>query len=110
MTTPSLSDVFGAGASQDAATLTIVKADLASVGLTASAGNTAQALFTALVLKAFAVLTEANRATDFANRKVTLLYGGQDLVSQSDVNYRRDVYQVNLYKVTPLETVDPDDY
>lgn len=110
MSVPTLTEVFGPGATQDGSVLTIVKADLASVGLTASSSNTAQSLIVAVVLKAFSSLTETNRATDFPNRHVTFYYGGQDLQLQSDVNYRRDVYQMNLYKTTPLVTVDPDDY
>ena len=42
MPEPTLTQVFGANATQSAANITIAKSDLATVGLTASANNTAE--------------------------------------------------------------------
>ncbi len=50
MAEPTLQQVFGANVTQDANTITISKADLASVGLTASANNRGEQLFTAILL------------------------------------------------------------
>ncbi|MBC1242280.1 hypothetical protein GNE10_35350, partial [Nostoc sp. 2RC] len=58
MAEPTLTQVFGANATQDATTITITKADLTGVGLTAASENTAESLFTAIVLKAQTALTE----------------------------------------------------
>jgi shikimate 5-dehydrogenase len=55
-----LSDLFGAGATQTATELTILKSDLAAVGLTANTSNKAEALLNALFRKAAVVLTAAN--------------------------------------------------
>ena len=110
MAEPTLQEVFGANAVQSATTLTISKADLVSVGLTANAGNTAESLLVALLIRASNSLTEVARSQDLVNRHVTVQYGGQDLVEQSGSNFRRDVYSVLAYKTTALQTVDPDDY
>jgi hypothetical protein len=110
MAEPTLSEVFGAGSSQNSTSLTIQKSDLAVVGLTAGAGNTAESLLTAIVLLASRSLTESNRASDTVNRNISVNYGGQDLVQQGDSNYRRDAFSMLLYKPTTLATVDPDDY
>lgn len=56
----SLQDLFGSGAEQDATTVTILKSDLASVGLTASSTNKAEALFNAILRKSAGTLTPAN--------------------------------------------------
>ncbi len=55
-----LSEIFGAGATQTATELTILKADLVAVGLTANASNKAEALLNALFRKAAVTLTATN--------------------------------------------------
>jgi hypothetical protein len=111
MAEPTLQEVFGSNATQTATTITINKSDLAIVGLTASATNTAESLITALTLMASRSLTETNRASDTANRNVTLSYNGQDLIDQGTAGYfRRDIYSLLLYKTTALQTVNPNDY
>jgi hypothetical protein len=110
MAEPTLEQVFGAGATQDANTLTIPKSWLATKGLTAAAANTAESMLVALVMAAADNLTETARATDTVNRHVTVLYSGQDLIEVSGVNYRRDAFSLLLYKQQPLATLDPDDY
>lgn len=110
MSEPTLVDVFGAGAVQDANTVTIQKSALASFGLTAQAQNTAESLLVALILQASQNLTEANRALDAATRNVTVTYAGQDLVNQSPNYYRRDLWTVLAYASTSIVTVDPDNY
>ncbi|MDB9305446.1 hypothetical protein PN488_13855 [Nodularia spumigena CS-591/12] len=60
MAEPLLTEVFGAGATQTETQLIISKADLAAVGLTASASNTAESLFVSLQMLARIPLTEEN--------------------------------------------------
>lgn len=55
-----LTDMFGTGATQDAVTVTFLKADLASVGLTATASNKAESILYSLIRKAAVTLTAAN--------------------------------------------------
>lgn len=56
----SVQEIFGAGATQDSTTVTILKSDLLSAGLVASAGNKAEAILYALLRKAAGTLTAAN--------------------------------------------------
>lgn len=109
MAVPTLTEVFGAGASQTATTITISKADLPT--LTASSTNTAQQLLVAILLKARQVLTPANRDTN-PDIKATIDYGGQTIfpiANSSDLD-RQDSYTVTLHKTVPSVQVDADDY
>lgn len=109
MTIPSLTDVFGSGATQTATTVTIAKADFPT--LTASATNNGQQLFTAMLLKAAAKLSSANRTAD-ADIKITIEYGGQTIfpLAGSENLDRQDSYSIVLHKQVPKADVDPDDY
>ena len=110
MSEPTLTEVFGANATQTSTTITISKADLASVGLVAASNNTAESLLVAILLKAESVLSEPNRSLDATNRNVTVNYGGQDLVETNNAYYRRDAYSVLMYKTTTLAAIVPGDY
>lgn len=113
MAEPLLTDIFGANAAQTATTLTIDKADLATVGLTASSDNTAESLLTAIVLLARNYLTEANFDAN-QDQSLTLLPGFDSIVQRDDgtgnlVSYQQRQFNINLHK--PDSTViDPDDY
>jgi len=61
MAEPTLENVFGIGATQDATTLTIQKTALATVGLTASSANTAESLLAAILKIAANTLTPTNQ-------------------------------------------------
>lgn len=111
MAEPTLSDIFGVASIQDAATLSLQKADFASTGLTAAAANSAESLLVALILRSALLLTEENRLLDLPNRNVAVVYSGQDLINQGGGNvFLRDTYQISLYRVTTIEAVDPDNY
>lgn len=60
MAQPTLEQIFGTGAIQDADSVTIDKAALATVGLTANANNAAEALLNAIFRVAAKHLTAAN--------------------------------------------------
>lgn len=108
MAEPTLVDVFGTGATQDATTLTITKASLN--GLTASATNSAESLLVAILLKAQVLLTETNRSTDFPNRNVTIVNSTPQIVVQNSTNYRRDNITMSLYRLDQNGVLDPDNY
>ena len=110
MAEPTLLDIFGTGAVQDANTLTIQKSALQAKGLNPSANNTAESLLVALVLQASDNLTETARTSDTLNRGITLEYSGQDLLDQGGINFRRDTFLVSLYRQQALTAIDPDDY
>lgn len=111
MAEPTLQQLFGANAAQTATTLTISKADLSSVGLTASATNTAESLFVALVLNWKQQLTEASQ-TNNPDQSITITDGfpPQSLVTRNNQQYRQNSYAVNLQKPDTSALIDPDDY
>ena len=110
MSEPTLSEVFGTGAAVDGSTLSIPAAFFTAQGLTISSATRAESLVAALAKGWTSSLTETARASDLVNRNVTNTYAGQDVISQSGTQYRRDVYSIVLYKTTTLATVDPNDY
>ena len=112
MAEPTLTQVFGAGAAQTATVLTIAKADLAAVGLTASNTNTAESLFVALLLLAKASITPATLETNF-DQSVSVAeadFNFQTLVTRNNQTYRQSTYSINLQKLDQGSIIDPDDY
>jgi hypothetical protein len=112
MAEPTLVQVFGAGAAQTATTITINKSDLAAVGLTAIASNTAESLLAAIILNAKAYLTQANFDAN-TDQSITILPGFNSIVQRSDgtgnfTEYRQFQYQVNAHKLDN-SALDPDD-
>ncbi|MBE9011032.1 hypothetical protein IQ250_12525 [Pseudanabaenaceae cyanobacterium LEGE 13415] len=110
MAEPTLQEIFGTGATQDANTLTIQKSALAAKGLNSSANNTAESLLTAIMLQAAENLTENARSSDTLNRSMTITYSGQDLLDSGGVTFRRDTFITTLYKQTQLASINPNDY
>lgn len=112
MPEPTLTQIFGAGATQTATTLSIAKADLAAVGLTASATNTAESLFVALLLMAKNTLTPAAQETN-PDQSITVAqadFNFQTLIERNNQTYRQSTYSVNLQKLDTGNVIDPDDY
>lgn len=112
MAEPTLQQVFGLGASQTATTLSIAKADLAAVGLTASATNTAESLFVSILLLVKNSLTTTAQETN-PDQSVTVAeadFNFQTLVTRNNATYRQSTYSVNLQKLDTGATIDPDDY
>lgn len=111
MPKPSLAEVFGVGASQSATTITIAKADLTAVGLTASATNSAESLLTAILLKAKTYLTEAAFE---ANIDQSLYLGtgfkSTTIRGTNNTPYITDQLTVTLAKIDPQDPIDPDNY
>ena len=108
MTVPSLTDVFGPGATQTVETFTIVKSDMPT--LTASAANNGQELWVGILLHAIKKLNPAGRTAD-PDIKIELTYTGQTVYPGANgVNDRQDSYTVVLHKDVPQAAVDADDY
>lgn len=109
MAEPTLTQVFGAGATQTATTITIVKADLP--GLTASATNRAESLIVGILLKALPGLTKAGFEAD-TNQNIYIEsgYPAFSFRGTNNDSYRIDQLTVNLAKLDTLATIDPDDY
>jgi len=112
MAEPTLQAVFGAGATQTSTTITITKADLTSVGLTASATNTAESLLAAIVLKAQTALTQSAFDTNI-DQSITILPGFNSIVQRPSstgetTEYRQFQYNFNAHKLDS-QALDPDD-
>lgn len=109
MPEPSLAAVFGAGASQTATTITILKADLP--GLTASANNTPESLLAGILLKAQAGLPKTGFDADI-NQSIYIDIGYPTFTFRGTNNdsYRVDQLTVNLAKPDTASTIDPDNY
>ncbi|MBC6436212.1 hypothetical protein FM036_45615 [Nostoc sp. HG1] len=110
MAEPTLADVFGTGATQDAATLTIQKSALTDVGLTTSATNTAESLLTAILLKAKQTLTTANHDANI-NQSITITDGFiPSFVLRGEAKYTQDTLTVTLEKAAGSTVINPNDY
>lgn len=109
MAEPTLQQVFGANATQDANTITISKADLTPVGLTSSATNRAEQLFVAILLKAAAYLNPTTQTND-NDVQVTIESSFPSITFRNNQNYRQNTYTVALQKLDTSSTIDPDDY
>lgn len=110
MAEPTLQQVFGANAVQNATTLTISKADL--TGLISSANNTAESLYVAILLKAKEYLTTANYEANI-EQSITITdpdFNAQTLVTRNEQQYRQFTQLVNLYKIDSNSTINANDY
>lgn len=107
MTVPSLTNVFGSGATQTLETVTLAKADMPT--LTASATNNGQEIWVGILLRAIQTLNPTKRAAD-ADVKIEITYTGQTVYPGATENDRQDSYTVVLHKSVPQEAVDADDY
>lgn len=111
MPKPSLAEVFGAGASQSLTTITIAKSDLASIGLTASATNSAESLLTAILLKAKSYLTEAAFEANIDQSTVVGTgFKSTTIRGTNNTQYITDQLTVTLAKIDPQDPIDPDNY
>lgn len=104
MAEPTIIDIFGAGATQSATTITINKADLASVGLTASASNTAESLLAAIVLNAKSALTQTGFDTN-SDQSITVERGFDSITQRDDgsgsfISVVQNQLNVNLHKIS----------
>lgn len=111
MAEPSLTQVFGAGATQDLSTLTISKGDLTAVGLTVSANNTAESLLVAIMLKFKTTLTDESRDLNI-DQSVAVVDGfSPTITTRNDSIYLRNTISVEIDRVLAgADTIDPDFY
>lgn len=109
MAEPTLTEVFGTNALQDASVITLDKADL--TGLTASVDNTAESLLVAIVLKAISALSQTNFDTNL-DQSVLISLGLPNFLNRGENNdtYRADQISITLAKIDSEATLNPDDY
>ena len=111
MAEPTLQMIFGTGTTQTATTLTIPKAALEEVGLTAEENNRPEQLLAAILLKLKASLTEKNQETN-PEQNITVVEDSfyEQLVDRNDKKYRQKTLTIHLQREEPLAPIDPDDY
>ncbi|WP_414587403.1 hypothetical protein [Scytonema sp. PCC 10023] len=109
MAEPQLTDVFGPGATQTATTLTISKADLATVGLSASATNSAESLVVALLLLAQKYLSDENQALN-PDIQITITQSFDSLVTRNNTTYRQRSYSIEMQRPDASAAINPNDY
>ena len=107
MAEPTLQQIFGANATQDATTITISKADL--FGLTASASNTGESILVSINLTARNYLTEANYVSNI-DQSIYIEDGLSSFTTREDTAYRQDQITFNLAKIDTSNAINPDDY
>jgi len=107
MAQPSLQDILGPGATQDATTITILKADLP--GLTPAANNNGEQIFAGVVRRARVYLTEANQETN-PDQNITFGETFSSFVSRNNQTYRQNQVPVNFQKLDAEPDIEPDEY
>lgn len=111
MAEPTLQQVFGANALQTATELVIAKSDLAALGLTPSATNTAESLMVGILLLAGQYLKEENQDTTNPDIQVTITQSATpSIISRNNATYRQVTFDVNLQIVDTTSAIDPDNY
>jgi hypothetical protein len=109
MSEPTLQQVLGANATQDANTITIYKSDL--TGLTPQAENTAESIVVGMLLKILQTLSQDNFDANI-DQSIYLSLGFPNFTFRgtNQDSYRVDVININLAKPDTAGTIDPDDY
>jgi hypothetical protein len=110
VTEPTLQAVFGAGATQTATTITILKADLQ---LTATATNRADQLFAGIVKRAASELTDVKFDAD-PDRSIEIVPGFDSIiyrtVGTSQIAFLQNPLTINFAKTQSSTGLNPDDY
>ena len=109
MAEPTLTQVFGANATQTATELILNKADFAAIGLTADAANSAESLLAAIVALAQEYLTEANRDLN-TDQSIYIENGLASLITRGDDTFRQQNKSITFEKLDTQSNFDPDDY
>ena len=109
MAKPTLIQVFGANATQNATDIILKKADLVAVGLSPSPTNSAESLFVAIALNAKLNLSTANRNTN-PDQSVAIEDGFAQIASRGTTQYYQSSFTLTAQKINTTAAIDPDDY
>jgi hypothetical protein len=111
MAEPTIQDIFGAGATQTATSITILKADLPT--LTASLTNRGEQMFMAILLRARQNLTVAARNLDL-DRSVAIEDGFDQVLSRTVDGTTNNYYQsgitISAQKINTNSALNANDY
>jgi hypothetical protein len=109
MAEPTLSAVFGAGALQDADTITIQKSALVTKGLIASADNKAEQILAALIKLQIDSLTALAQGSN-PDQSVTVQEGFNTLETRNGIQYYNTTVNVTFSKPQPSAGLTVNDY
>lgn len=109
MAEPTLTEVFGASATQDGTDLVIKKADLPAANFTPASNNRAEQLFVALLQKVAVKLNETNQTAD-SDIQITVEPSFSSVTTVNDVNYKVFTYTVSLRKPDTDTIIKPNDF
>ncbi|MEH2456540.1 hypothetical protein [Nostoc sp.] len=109
MPEPTLVQIFGANATQDAATVTLHKADFAATGFTPASSNTAESILGGILAFSQPTLTAVNQASN-PDQSVIISDSNDNLVTRATVQYRRKTKVVSFDKPDSGTTFNPSDY
>ncbi|MBE9235831.1 hypothetical protein IQ227_07220 [Anabaena aphanizomenioides LEGE 00250] len=111
MAEPTITQIFGAGATQSNTQLAILKADLS--GLTATSNNTAESMIVALLLLWEATLTTTAQESN-PDQSIRVEKGSESLNTVfnngTSTQYKEIPFTITLRKPYIATTIDPDDY
>ncbi len=102
-----LTQIFGANATQSSTDIVIRKSDL--TGLTASSNNSAESLLVAILLKVKSYLIQTNYDLN-KDQSLYLIDGFSSLANRGGVQHRLDQITVTMSKLDASSTIDPKDY
>lgn len=109
MPEPTIQEIFGIDATQDGNQLVISKANLAEKGLTVADENSAESMFTAMILLAKDYLNELTKEND-PDIQVQIEKEQDSLIRRDDKQYLISTFTISLEKEQEESTIDPDDY
>lgn len=104
MSEPTLAQVFGANATQNATSITIQKADL--TGLIAAADNRAESLATAILVNMKGHLTTANQETN-PDQSITVVEAYESFAYRNNKTYNNKSLTVNFQAESTNTAIDP---
>lgn len=110
MAEPTLTEIFGAGATQTATSITILKADLP---MTAAAVNKAEQIFAAIIKRNTTIMTQTVFDAD-PTRSISLVQGFDSLVYRTNGTTQETLLQVpitiNFAQTQAAGNINPDNY
>lgn len=110
MAEPTLQDIFGAGATQDATTIHILKADLP---ITPLAINRGEQILAGMLKKAATALTSTTFGTN-TDQSISIAPGYEQIVyrtvNNNPVAYLKAPLTIDFHKLQVTAGITPDDY
>lgn len=109
MAEPTLAQIFGANATQDATTVTLHKADYSATGFAPTSSNTAESILGGILAFSQPTLSAANQASN-PDQSIVVTDSNDNIVTRSSVPYRRKTKIISFDKVDNGSAFNPSDY